>query len=342
MLTRDAADALHDRVGQELGTGSSIRVEQFEEDVFACLIGDYDPMHNDPAWRFDHAWGGTVVLGFHVLSLLPRVMAAAGIGGDAFVTLGLDRVRFASSLPVGAEAHWTVTLTALEREADRTIVRTSHRVQVPGSEKPMMVAEHIGALHQDRPRYAELPGASEDEPAMIAEIPSGQRIPEAEEHGEEFYAGVLGRRGTWLGATPWATVDKRSTDLFGFLTAAGPVHSYPAWSRAHSPFGEISLDPFHLLALRSYFMPQVGLPVLSDARMAAFNYGLDRARWYAPVAADSRLRDHVLLLEAREKDPGRYLVKARHVVEAEGKPAAVLTADCLTLFALLDAARPGR
>jgi acyl dehydratase len=342
MLAREVLDALGKRVGQELGAGSTIGVEQLEEDIFACLIGDYDPMHNDPGWRFDHDWGGTVVLGFHVLSLLPRIMAEAGLGGETFVTLGLDRVRFASSLPVGARAHWTVTLTAVEREADRTLLRTSHRVQVPGLEKPMMVAEHIGALYHDRPRYAPLPGAPQEPPVAIAEIPAGRRIPEADEHGEDFYERVLGRRGSWLGATPWATVDKRSTDIFTMLTAGGPVLSDPAQARARSPFGEIVLDPFHLLALRSYFMPQVGLPVLSDVRMAAFNYGLDQARWHAPVPADSRLRDHVLMLEAREKAPGRYLVKARHVVEAEGNPQAVLTADCLTLFALLDAARSGR
>ena len=102
------------------------------------------------------------------------------------------------------------------------------------------------------------------------------------------------------------------------------------------------IHPFHLLSLRSFFLPQVGLPVLTDDSMAAFNYGLDRARWYAPVPAGARMRDHVQLLEAREKDPGRYLVKTRHILELDGEPLAAMAADTLTLFALKSGATGAR
>jgi len=334
---RQAVERLVGQVGRPIGEPSAISVEQREEDVFACLIGDLDPMHNEPGWTFEGGWESTIVLGFHVLSFLSGRLAAAGVPvedgpGSAFLSLGLERVRFVSSLPVGTKAEWTVTLTALEDRGDACVIRTSHRVQIPGAERPMMVAEHAGAVLFGHTSFE---GVLDDRPPPVAGIPGGSPIAPSSSHGAEFYEGVVARSGEWLGATPWTVIDKRSVDVFNLLSGApGPIHSDPAWDRQHGPWGTTVVNPLHLLALRSYFMPQVGLPVLTDDWMAAFNYGLDRARWYAPLPAGVPLRDHVQLLEAREKDPGRYLVKTRHVVEAEGRPDAILVADTLTLNAL--------
>lgn len=312
-------------MGGELGVPSPFRVDQFAEDVFACLIGDYDPMHNDPTWRFDEAWAGPIVLGFHVLSLLPRFLAERGLPArpeDGFLSLGLGRVRFVSPLPVGAEARWSVTLDGVGPHADRVLVRTSHEVRVAGSDRPAMVASHTGALFDGEPCFELPPDGAEPPPAAVAAIPGGSPVLPAPVHDEAFYEAVLARAGGWLGTTPWTAVDRRSADVFRLLVGERATLLAPV------------VHPFHLLSLRSYFMPQVGLPVLSDERMAAFNYGLDRVRWHAAVPAGTRLRDHVLLSSARRKQPGRYLVGTRHVVEAEGHERAVLTADCLSLFAL--------
>jgi acyl dehydratase len=342
---RAALDALAGRVGRPIGEPVEFHVDQREEDIFACLIGDLDPMHNEPGWTFEGGWESTIVLGFHVLSFMYARLAGAGVpvqdtADSTFLSLGLDRVRFVSSLPVGCKARWSVTLTGIEERGDSCIVRTSHRVQIPGAERPMMVADHSGAVllgHSD-PR-----ALFDDTPPAIAGAPAGRPVPVAERHGAEFYAGVLNRVGDSLGATPWTVVDKRSVDTFNLLSGMpGRIHSDPAWDREHSPWRTTTVNPLHLLALRSYFLPQVGLPVLTDEWMAAFNYGLDRARWYAPVAAGTRIRDHVQILDAREKDPGRYLVKTRHVVEAEGATDAVLEADTLTLFALKNHGETGR
>ena len=334
---RAAIDHLAAHVGDTIGEPARFSVDQREEDIFATLIGDFDPMHNEPGWTFEGGWDSTIVLGFHVLSYMYRHLAAAGVPvqptpESTFVSLGLDRVRFVSSLPVGADAEWSVTLDSLDERDGAFLLKTSHRVQVPGTEQPMMVAQHIGALLIGGTDAGAL---MDEQPPMIDPAPAGTAIDQSREHGAEFYAGVLARAGEWLGPTPWTVVDKRSADLFNLLSGTpGGVHSDPEWDRRHGPWKTTVVHPLHLLALRSYFMPQVGLPVLTDDWMAAFNYGLDRARWYAQVPAGTRIRDHVRLLEAREKNPGRYLVKTRHLVEAEGRPAAVLAADTLSLFAL--------
>jgi acyl dehydratase len=334
---RKALDALVPYVGGRVGEVGHLQMDQREEDIFACLIGDYDPMHNEPGWTFEGGWDGTIVLGFHVLSNIHRFLASAGVpvksgSGHVFESLGLDRVRFVSSLPVGLQAEWTVELRSIEERPNASIVKTSHHVQIPGSQRPMMMAEHTGAVVFGPPTVA---GLLDEDPPLIASLPSGHHVAESNRHDERFYAGVVARAGDWLGATPWTVIDKRGADLFNLLSGSPePIHSDPAWDRQHGPWGTSVIHPFHLLALRSFFLPQVGLPVLTDDWMAAFNYGLDRARWYGAAPVGARLRDHVQLVGAREKDAGRYLVKTRHIVEVEGEPKAVMAADTLTLFAL--------
>lgn len=333
---KDELLAFKARVGEEIGLSQPYVISQIEEDAFAALIGDWDPMHNDPAWKFDQQWGGTVVLGFHVLSRAELFLRQVGIPAvtDAettFLTVGLGRTRFTAPLPVGSECRCSVTLDGVEDRGDHVLIRSTLRNEF-GAERPSMVAEHIGALFVERPRFQVL---GEGEGVGISEIPPGTPIAEAAVHDGGFYEGVIARAGEWLGHSEWTTVEQRDADAFAILSAGlEPLYNIRSWAQRYSPFGETIVRPLQLLALRSYFMPQVGLPVLSDERMAAFNYGLDSVRWYRPVRPGVRLRDHVLLLNAREKDPGHFLVGTRHIVEAEGEERAVLSADCYSLFAI--------
>jgi acyl dehydratase len=312
-------------------------ISQIEEDVFAALIGDTDPMHNDPSWKFDQAWGGTVVLGFHVLTRVESFLRECGVPARsdekaAFLTMGLGRVRFASPLPVGAKVHAEVTLDSVEPQDDCVILRTTHRTLIEGSERPTMVAAHVGAFFFSAPRFQGVLDAQEG--ISIAEIPDGHPIAPSPVHDEAFYEGVSRRTGDWLGATPWTVIEQRDADAFAILTTGlEPSYNNPVRA-ANGPFGHSIVRPLQLLALRAYFMPPVGLPVLSDEKMAAFNYGLDGVRWYAAVEPGTPVRDHVRLTSVRLKEPGRYLIATRHVVEARGQKRAVMEADSLSLFAL--------
>lgn len=334
---REEIETLAGRRGQILGRARPFVVSQLEEDAFAALIGDTDPMHNDPSWKFDQGWGGTIVLGFHVLARVENFLRQCGVPAytdekATFLTLGLGRVRFASPLPVGAEVTPEVTLESIEPRTDVVILRTAHRTYVKGSERPTMVAEHIGAFFFDEPRFA---GVLDSSYGMsIREVPPGSPIRPAEVHDDVFYEGVAQRAGDWLGHTQWTTVEQRDADAFAVLTTGLELaYNTPDSAERSRKFGPI-VRPLQLLALRSYFMPSVGLPVLSDRTMAAFNYGLDGVRWYAPVAPGTPIRDHVQLLSVRTKDPGRYLISTRHILEAQGNDRAVLDAVSLSLFAV--------
>ena len=112
-------EALTGRQGEVLGRSRPYSIQQLEEDAFAALIGDWDPMHNEPAWKFDAGWGGTIVLGFHVLSRAERFLRECGVPARSdeegtFMTLGIGRARFMSPFPVGAEATCGVRLDSVE------------------------------------------------------------------------------------------------------------------------------------------------------------------------------------------------------------------------------------
>ncbi len=71
-------DELAGKCGGILGEPGPFTVSQGEEDAFALLIGDWDPMHNDPDWKLDRSWGGPILLGFHVLARAENFLRACG------------------------------------------------------------------------------------------------------------------------------------------------------------------------------------------------------------------------------------------------------------------------
>lgn len=327
--------------GAVIGTSGPLRISPAEEDAFAALIGDWDPMHNDPAWQMD-AGDGPIVLGFHVLARvdadLRRCPVLAGAAAAISVsTVGLDGVRFPAPFPVGAPVVSEISVVDVARSETGLALTTKHRYSSRGGSKPMMVGELVSLVQAGNDEHAagQSPARARDEEdaaVAIADLPAGSPLPRATRHDNAFFAGLAERAGQWLGTTPWTCVSDREAHAFGLLTGNDGAGSQgDLWSRAH-PFQRGAVPPLQLLALRAYFSPLVGLPVLTDDTMMAFNYGVDRARWYGPVSAGTRLRDHVQLTGAKTRRPGDHLVSTRHVLEAEGDDVAVLVADCKTLY----------
>jgi acyl dehydratase len=60
----------------------------------------------------------------------------------------------------------------------------------------------------------------------------------------------------------------------------------------------------------------------------AFNYGLERVRFVAPVKAGARVRNRIALLSIEERGPEHLLLRTenRIEIEAEGKPAVLAVA----------------
>jgi acyl dehydratase len=136
-----------------------------------------------------------------------------------------------------------------------------------------------------------------------------------------------------IGVTDWFTISQMETDIFGPLTRDwDPMHNDLAWAET-STWGGTIAHGFHLLWLVSWFNKvAAGLPILTNERVYALNYGLDRVRFISPFRIGKRARDHVTLSSVTEKRAGEFLVKTTHkvMVEAETKPA--MLAEHLALF----------
>lgn len=150
------AAALKEKVGKRLGSTHWKTIDQFEEDLFATLIGDFDPMHNETGWGEDVGLGGSVVLGVHVLSLLPSFLMEQGLPArsDEAVTwrpLKLGRVRIPTSLPVGARfrTHTDILDVADDKVGSITLT-TAHEIEVEGSPEPFLVVKEFVSLFEFR------------------------------------------------------------------------------------------------------------------------------------------------------------------------------------------------
>ncbi len=91
------AEALKAAIGQEIGVGEWVTVDQAMIDRFAEATDDHQWIHVDPerAAR-ESPYGATVAHGYLTLSLVPRFIAGVRRleGLRLSLNYGLDRVRF--------------------------------------------------------------------------------------------------------------------------------------------------------------------------------------------------------------------------------------------------------
>jgi len=133
-----------------------ISLSQLEVDLYGGLIGDLDPMHNDPAWAPGiEKWGGPIVIGSHLVSMLPAFLRLHGfpvnVPGVQFDVRGLTRARFIAPLRIDQRVRDRLQVVeAAEVGAEVWRVKTQHTLERESSEdrdevldKPFMFAELI-------------------------------------------------------------------------------------------------------------------------------------------------------------------------------------------------------
>lgn len=147
---------LRNMIGKEIVTSDWMSIPQKETDMFAILTNDWALMHNDPKWAAKSPWGGTIVQGYHVMSLFPGMMDDLPLprmddDKDYALNYGLNRVRIINVLPVGHPFRIHTEVLKIQDKGDhRYIVTFMHTVEIKGEEKPMMVAEVLAYLGFDQ------------------------------------------------------------------------------------------------------------------------------------------------------------------------------------------------
>jgi acyl dehydratase len=103
----------------------------------------------------------------------------------------------------------------------------------------------------------------------------------------------------------------------------------PCLALQRSKAASIATHGYLTLALVAPLQMEIGA-VPTDAG-AAFNYGLDKVRFLAPVKAGDRVRLRVALVNVEQKSGG-VLLKTSNTLEIEGSDKPALVAESLALI----------
>ncbi|MCI0995709.1 MaoC family dehydratase [Pseudomonas corrugata] len=135
--------------------------------------------------------------------------------------------------------------------------------------------------------------------------------------------------GKELGRSDWLTIDQDRINLFAEATGDFQfIHVDPV-KAAQTPFGSTIAHGFLSLSLMPKLMEDI--LILPEGVKMVVNYGLDSVRFIQPVKVDSKVRLKVDLVDATEKKPGQWLLKANATLEIEGSDKPAYIAEPLSL-----------
>jgi acyl dehydratase len=135
-------------------------------------------------------------------------------------------------------------------------------------------------------------------------------------------AALLGAVGTKLGPTEAVTITQDQIDKFAEATLDNQWIHVDAERAKSGPFGAPIAHGYLTLSLASHFLAE--LVHVSGISMG-INYGIEKARFPAPVPVDSKVYATGEILDAKEV-PGGVQAITRITIEREGgdKPCAVV------------------
>jgi len=137
--------------------------------------------------------------------------------------------------------------------------------------------------------------------------------------------------GEELGVSDWVTIDQSQIDAFAACTGDNQwIHVDVERARRESPYRGTIAHGYLTLAMVAPLSMQVGI-IPTDAA-AGLNYGVDKARFLAPVPAGARVRLRVVLIGVEPKDGGQAIMKTRSTLEVEGSEKPALIAETLAFL----------
>jgi acyl dehydratase len=140
---------------------------------------------------------------------------------------------------------------------------------------------------------------------------------------------IRSRVGEEIGVSGWLTVGQERIAAFADATEDKQFIHVDPEAAARTPFGGTIAHGFLTLSLLSRMAADAIL--IPDNATMVVNYGLDRARFLAPVRSGKRVRGRFTLDSVDEKPSGQILLRHDVTVEIEGEDKPALSAQWLTL-----------
>ena len=151
MLEVEDIEALKAHVGQKLGHGEWLLVDQAMIDKFAEATGDHQWIHIDvERAKTEMPNGKTIAHGYLTLSLLPKLNQSIFRvkKRSRGVNYGSNKVRFTAPVPAGSRVRGHLTLKAVEPRPGGAQLTMEASVEVEGSDRPALVAETLSMIYE--------------------------------------------------------------------------------------------------------------------------------------------------------------------------------------------------
>jgi acyl dehydratase len=159
---------LRDHVGREVGTSDWVTVTQERINAFADATGDHQWIHVDAdRAAADSPYGTTIAHGFLTLSLISALMRnALSVGGVGItINYGLNRVRFVSAVPAGAQIRGRIALVEIQDTSDGAQATWRVTVERESAEKPCLVADWVVRYYNEGSKAPQPPNAPKEDGA---------------------------------------------------------------------------------------------------------------------------------------------------------------------------------
>ncbi|GGD24158.1 MaoC family dehydratase [Nocardioides daphniae] len=143
-----SVEGLREAIGEELGPGEWLLVDQERVDLFARATGDEQWIHVDVDRARSGPFGGTIAHGYLTLSLVP-VLGTSVFSLDtpgAKLNYGVNKVRFPQPLLVGRRVRARVVVADVVELGSGVQVTLRTTVEIEDEAKPACVAESVVLL----------------------------------------------------------------------------------------------------------------------------------------------------------------------------------------------------
>jgi acyl dehydratase len=137
------------RIGEKLGVSDWVHIDQIQVNVFGEVTRWHTPGHCDPEYAKTTPYGGTLMHGFHMVSLLSHFYRDSNLwpeDGKSPLNYGLDKVRVLKPVVIGDGVKLRSHISLMEANPKGNgeyLLKTCHELEADGIEEKVMYAEYL-------------------------------------------------------------------------------------------------------------------------------------------------------------------------------------------------------
>ncbi|HSG79346.1 MAG TPA: MaoC family dehydratase [Acidimicrobiia bacterium] len=145
-------EGLRVAVGDEVGVGDWVTIDQSRIDRFADVTEDHQWIHQAGDAADAGPFGGPIAHGYLTLSLLPRLLRGfppAVDGVRMSINYGLDKLRFITPVEAGSRVRARAVLLAADPTGDGGIqLKYGTTIEIEGEERPAAYVEGLVRVYR--------------------------------------------------------------------------------------------------------------------------------------------------------------------------------------------------